>query len=98
MVEHIVLFQWIDTASAPDIERAVEGLRALKGEIEGIVELSCGTNTSDRSQGYTHGLYVRFVDRASLEAYQPHPAHQEVVQKLILPLSKNTLVVDYDCR
>ena len=48
-------------------------LRGLKGKIAGIVDLSCGPNFSDLANCYTHGLVVRFTDRAALEAYGPHP-------------------------
>ena len=96
MVEHIVLFRWTEEATAAQIESAVEGLRALKGQIPGIVDLSCGENFSDRAQGYTHGLVVRFTDRAALEVYGPHPAHQHVVQTLINPIRAAVLALDYN--
>jgi hypothetical protein len=96
MIEHIVLFKWIETATSEAIEAAVTELRALKGKIEGIVDLSCGTNFSDRAQGFTHGLVVRFTDRAALEAYGPHPAHQHVVQNFISPIRADILALDYE--
>lgn len=96
MIEHIVLFKWIETATPEAIEAAVTELRGLKGKIEGIVDLSCGTNFSDRAQGFTHGLVVRFTDRAALEAYGPHPAHQHVVQNFISPIRADILALDYE--
>jgi hypothetical protein len=60
------------------------------------VDLSCGPNFSDRAKGYTHGLVIRFRDRAALDAYFPHPAHQNVVQTLINPIRADTLIVDYE--
>lgn len=95
MVEHIVLFRWNDTATQTEIDAALEGLRGLAGEIPGILELAVGTNFSDRSQGFTHGLVVRFTDRAALDVYGPHPAHQHVVQQLINPIRADVLAVDF---
>jgi len=74
----------------------MEKLRALHGRIPGIQDLTCGANFSARSQGFTHALVVRFEDRAALEAYGPHPAHQRVVQEFISPIRAETLVVDYE--
>ncbi len=96
MIEHIVLFKWTQAATPQAIEAATTELRALKGKIEGIVDLSCGANFSDRAQGFTHGLVVRFTDRAALEAYGPHPAHQYVVQNFIHPIRAEILAMDYE--
>jgi hypothetical protein len=96
MVEHIVLFQWKDTATPKQIEAVLEGLKGLQDKIPDILALSCGENFSDRAQGFQHGLVVRFRDRESLEAYQPHPAHQEVVQNLIQPILAGILAMDYE--
>ncbi len=96
MIEHLVLFRWTADASAEAIEQVMDGLRALRGQIPGIRDLTYGENFSPRSQGYTHALAVRFEDRGALEAYTPHPAHQRVVQEFIAPIRADTLVVDYE--
>lgn len=93
---HIVLFKWKPDATPEAIIQVVEGLRGLKDKIPGIVDLSCGENFSDRSQGFTHGLVVRFADRAALEAYGPSEAHQHVVQNFIAPIRVDVLAVDYE--
>ncbi len=96
MVEHIVLFQWKDTATPKQIEAVMTGLKGLKDKIPGIVDLSCGKNFTDRSRGFEYGLVVRFRDREALDAYQPHPEHQKVVQNFIQPILAGILAVDYD--
>lgn len=95
MVEHIVLFQWKAEATAEQIAAAVEGLRGLKDQIPNILDLSVGENFTDRAQGFTHGLVVRFPNKAALEVYGPHPAHQHVVQTFINPIRENVLALDY---
>jgi hypothetical protein len=96
MVEHIVLMRWQEQATPEAIERVMTELRALKNKIPAIVDLSCGPNFSDRSKGFTHGLVVRFKDRAGLDTYVPHPEHQRVVQIFIKPISAEVLAVDYE--
>ena len=96
MIEHIILFRWTEEASQEAIDSAVAELRRLKGKIAGIVDLSCGANFSERAKGYTHGLVVRFTDRAALEAYGPHPEHQRVLQNFINPISADSLRLDYE--
>ncbi|WP_413166861.1 Dabb family protein [Capilliphycus salinus ALCB114379] len=96
MIVHIVLFKWTEDATPEAIAAAIEGLRELKAKIPGIIDLSCGENFSERSQGFQHGLLVKFTDKAALEAYTPHPDHQAVVQNLIKPILADILAVDYE--
>jgi stress responsive alpha/beta barrel protein len=96
MVEHVVLFKLKAGATPEQTNAAVEALKGLKGQIDGIVDLTCGRNFSERSQGYEIGLVVRFRDRAALEAYIPHAAHRGVVEKYIHPIREAVIVVDYE--
>jgi len=96
MIEHIVLFRWTDAASAEARNKVIMELRGLRSKIPGIVDLSCGENFSDRAKGYTHGLFVRFTDRAALQEYGPHPEHQRVVQNFIKPIAADILALDYE--
>lgn len=95
MIEHIVLFKWKSDTSADAIAIVIESLKGLQDKIPGILDLSCGENFCDRSKGFTHGLVVRFSDKAALEAYGPHPDHQEIVQNLIKPILEDILALDY---
>lgn len=95
MIEHLVLFKWKEDASDSAIAKVMEGLKNLPNEIPEIIALSCGENFSSRSQGFQHGLVVRFSDREALATYQAHPAHQEVVQDFIKPILQDILAVDY---
>lgn len=94
-IVHVVLFKWKDEATPEAIDTILVQLRALKNEIPGIVEFTAGEDFCGRSQGFTHGLVAHFTDRASLEAYGPHPAHQRIVQQLIKPISADVLAFDF---
>lgn len=96
MIEHVVLFKLKPGTSTGERQTAIQALKALRGQIEGIVDLTCGENFSERSQGYHIGLVVRFRDRASLDAYLPHPAHRGAVEQHIQPIREDVIVVDYE--
>ena len=96
MIEHIVLLKVKSDISEQAVNSMVNALRELKSQIPGIVDLSVGKNTSERSQGFTHGLVVRFRDREALETYLPHPAHQDVVKMRIGPIVEDVIAVDYE--
>jgi len=95
-ITHVVLFRWRADAPAEAIKAAAEGLAELATLVPNILELEVGYNFSDRSQGYGLALLVRFPNRAALEAYAPHPAHQRVVTELIRPIAESVLVADYE--
>jgi hypothetical protein len=95
-VVHVVLFRWNADAAPEAIEKAMQGLRDLRDRIPGVLDLTCGANFTDRGKGYTHGLVVRFTDRAALDGYGPHPAHQQVVVNLINPIRADVLALDYE--
>jgi hypothetical protein len=95
MYIHTFLFQWQPNVTAEMQERAAREIRALQGQIPGLVETSYGTNVSPRSQGFTHGGVMKFRDQASLDAYSPHPVHQKLVDWL-MPLLRLAAELDYE--
>jgi len=96
MIEHLVLFKVKVEVSAADAEKMVQGLRSLVGRVTSIQELRCGTNFSNRNQGFTHGLLVRFRSRSDLDAYVDHPEHQRVVAECVRPIVESIVVVDFE--
>ncbi|MGA7707004.1 MAG: Dabb family protein [Acidobacteriaceae bacterium] len=95
MIVHAFLFQWKPQATEQDKQRAAEGIRALQGQIQGLMETSYNANISPRSQGFTHGGVMKFRDQASLEAYFVHPVHQKLVEWL-MPLLALAAELDYE--
>lgn len=95
-VEHIVLFKPKPGTTAAQREALRDGLLGLRETVPGILAASCGFNFSDRAQGYEIGFVVRFIDRAALETYLPHPEHRRVVETFWQPIAESVLVVDYD--
>lgn len=96
MITHVVLLKWKDGVDRGAVETAKAEIRALKGQIPGLLDVTAGDNFSSRSQGYDFGAVMRFADRASLDAYGPHPLHQRVVTDRLRPILADILVVDYE--
>lgn len=67
------------------MERTAREIQNLQGQIPGLLETCVGRNESPRGQGYTFGGVMKFADKASFEAYGPHPAHKKLLVWL-LPL------------
>jgi hypothetical protein len=61
----------------------VRDIRAFQGVIPGLLQTWVGPNISPRSKGYTFGGIMQFTDKASLDAYVQHPAHQALLSWLV---------------
>ena len=95
MIEHIVLFKVAEGTPAEQTEAMMRGLKSLETEIPQVVSLSCGSNISDRGDGFTHGLVVRFESLEALDTYLKHPRHQQAVQEVVLPIAEKIVIFDY---
>lgn len=95
MYIHTFLFQWQPNVTPEMKERAAREIRALQGQIPGLLETSYGVNVSQRSQGFTHGGVMKFQDKAALDGYSPHPIHQKLLDWL-RPLLKIAAELDYE--
>lgn len=80
MVRHIVIWQLKPGAegntAAENGKIIKERLESLVGEIEGLEKLEVMAGFAENSLG----LYSEFRDRAALEYYDAHPAHNAVRQ------------------
>ncbi|QGG54845.1 Dabb family protein [Paenibacillus sp. FSL W8-1187] len=97
MMEHLVSFKFNRPLEAAEQEELLALLRGLRGQVPGIIELTCGfneTEETDNIHGFTLGLRVTFTDREALRDYGPHPAHQAFVSRLE-GLVEQVVVVDY---
>jgi hypothetical protein len=84
MIRHILLLQQRPDATHDEIDASRAGLASLVGPIPGLIDFHWGANVApvERRDGFTHGFSMDFVDRASLEAYAPHPQHLVAVAKV----------------
>lgn len=94
MIDHLVFLAVREDASPEDVEDLIASIRGLKDSVPGVVDLTVGENFSERSGGYTHGLFVRFETREDLQRYMKHPDHLAVVEKLDRLTTR--IVADYE--
>jgi hypothetical protein len=80
---HVFAFRWKPGTSQAQKDKAAREIAALQGQIPGLLETHVGENISPRGKGYSFGGVMRFKDKASLEAYPQHPAHQALLAWLV---------------
>lgn len=96
---HLVLLSFKKDASAEDITKIEKSFAGLQEKIDLIQDFEWGTDVSPEglAKGYTHCFLVTFKDKAALEAYLPHDAHQAFVAGL-KEVVEDVLVIDYVAR
>ncbi|MEO7241561.1 MAG: Dabb family protein [Variovorax sp.] len=99
MIKHLVFWRLKDTAHGND--RATNAqlikhkLEELQGKIPGLRCIEVGIDFTAGESSSHVALYSEFDDRAALDAYQVHPAHQAVVA-FLGPAQSERRVVDYE--
>ncbi|MEP4077669.1 Dabb family protein [Haloferula sp.] len=93
---HIVLFSFKKDAAPDDVTKIEKAFAALPEKIDVIQDFEWGTDVSPegKAKGFTHCFLVTFKDKAGLDVYIPHEAHQAFVS-LLKPSLQDVLVIDY---
>ncbi len=96
---HVVLFKFKDNATKTQIAHIEKEFAALPKKINTITDYEWGTDVTpnNKAQGFTHCFIVTFKDKAGLDVYIPHAAHQAFVKEL-LPILDKVLVIDFVSR
>ena len=79
MITHIVTFKLDDPAEAASCKAMLD---SLLGTVPSLRTMTVGVNVVESPRAHTLALIATFDDLEGLEAYQVHPAHQEVAQHL----------------
>lgn len=93
---HVVLFKFKDSATPDQVKTVEDAFRKLATQVNTITSFEWGTNVSpeNKNDGFTHCFLVTFRDKAGLEVYLPHPAH-DAFKAVLRPYLDKVLVVDY---
>jgi Stress responsive A/B Barrel Domain len=83
MYMHMFAFRWKPGVTEEQKRRVLSEIRALQGQIPGLLETHVGMNISPRGKGYELGGAMKFADKKSLDEYGPHPVHQKLVTWLM---------------
>jgi heme-degrading monooxygenase HmoA len=94
VITHIVLFKLKDR-SPGSVERARRVLSGLEGKIPELRGFEVGADVLRSERSYDIALTARFDSLSDLQAYQVHPAHQEVV-RYMTAVRESAASVDYD--
>ena len=89
MITHILTFKLNDPDEAESCKAMLDG---LFGTVPSLRSMTVGVNVVESPRAHSLALIATFDDLEGLEAYQVHPAHQEVAQHLRAASSAITAV------
>ena len=78
MLTHIVCWKYKAETSEDQRAEHISRLRALPDVIPNIVSFNVGSDILHLERSFDTGLVAIYLDRAALDVYTDHPAHQEV--------------------
>lgn len=96
-LRHIVMVKFTEDTTPEQIAKIEKQFGELEKKIDTITDYEWGhASTAERGldQGFTHCFVVTFADKAGLEVYLPHEAHQAFVA-VFKPQIDKLLVLDY---
>ncbi|MFC4994144.1 Dabb family protein [Rubritalea tangerina] len=97
MVRHLGFFQFKEGVSDEEIAMCFDELRAMVGQIPGLLSIEHGLHQSDEGldDGFTHAFCMTFESIAARDAYLPHPVHMQRVE-LFQPRLERVIVCDFE--
>jgi quinol monooxygenase YgiN len=100
MIVHIVFWRLHERGANGQSkeENALEMRRrfeALRGVIPGLLRCEIGIDVAHTPDSVDVALYSEFESMAALDAYQPHPAHQEIIA-FLKDVRFERRVIDYE--
>ena len=81
MIRHIVMFK-IKDEYKDEIPQLVKNFYGMKGRIEGMLDLEAGRDILHSERSYDLALITLFDTWDSFQAYQTHPVHLPVKQRM----------------
>ncbi|MEE8601472.1 Dabb family protein [Euzebya tangerina] len=95
MFRHIVLFTWTDAATDDQIATAIDGIRDLANQIDGVRQLTVGSDAGLAAGNFDVATVVDFADEAAYQAYAAHPAHTDLIAQHLKPILQERAAVQH---
>jgi len=95
-LRHMVLIELKPETPSATVQGIVDALRALPAQIEAIRSYEVNVDLGLVDGNATIGVVAGFDDVEGWRTYGPHPAHQAVVQELIVPSSVRRIGLQAD--
>src|ERR1700694_3807962 len=87
MIRHVALFRWNAGVTPEQVAELAAALAALPSRLHGLRDFRFGPDAGLVEGNADFAVVADFDDSQAYLNYRHHPAHQDVLQRLILPMS-----------
>jgi len=95
MIRHVVMFRWKAGVDDAHVQATADALRALPAQIPEILSYRCGPDLGVAATNFDFAVTAQFAGTDEFVTYRDHPAHQAVVQALIVPFVDERCAVQF---
>ena len=95
MIRHTVLFKWKPEATNEEKQQVATELAKLPSIIPSLRAFACGPDAGLATTNFDFAVTADFDDEAGFFAYRDDPAHREVVDRYILPITAQRVPVQF---
>lgn len=100
MLRHVVLIQLVDDDPSRPVDAAadalIEGLRTLPDQIPEIRSYTVARDLGLAPTNAHVGVIAEFDDEAAFGRYREHPAHVDVVERLLEPVAWSRTALQFE--
>lgn len=93
MIKHIVCFKMQESST---IDKAIEILSSMKGNVPQIVEMEVGKDFLHSARSYDIILQVTLKSKEDLDSYQKDAYHCDVVKTYMHANVASSIAIDYE--
>lgn len=93
-VEHLILFDWSESAAGREVDFEAEGSRTL-ARVPGVLGVAVGHALRSDAR-YQRAWFIRFASAEAETAYMADPTHLDYADRIFRPHAGDRLKVDYE--
>lgn len=90
------MFRWSEGTTDEQVTALQEGLRRLPDLIPEIRAYTFGADLGLREGNFDFAVVADFDDAESFRAYVDHPAHQQLIADLIVPIRAERVSAQFE--
>jgi Stress responsive A/B Barrel Domain len=96
MIRHNVLFKWKPEATDEQKQQVATELAKLPSIVPSLRAFASGPDAGLAQSNFDFAVSADFDDEAGFFAYRDDPAHREVVERYILPITAQRVAVQFE--
>ena len=97
MIRHVVVLTWKPEATQEQKQEVSAALGTLPPLLKGLLSYSFGHDAGLADGNASFAVVADFEDVESYHAYRTHPAHLDVINRVIAPISAQRRAVQIEC-